>query len=77
LQNEVNPGVGHSLADAIGFVTNDGVYILRRNYSRGRSDYMRQQRFSSDLMQDFRMFGFQARPFARRHDCDGNTRDAR
>jgi hypothetical protein len=77
LQNEVNSGVGHSLADAIGFVTNDGVYILRRNYSRGRSDYMRQQRLSPDLMQDFRMFGFQARPFARRHDCDGNTRDAR
>jgi hypothetical protein len=37
---------------------------------------VRQERFSSDLVQDFGVFGFQARPFARGHDDDRNTRDA-
>ncbi len=77
LQNEANSGVGDRLTDAIGFMTDDGVYILHRNNFRGRSDHMRQQRLSADLVQDFRMFGFQARAFARCHNCDGNARYAR
>jgi hypothetical protein len=37
---------------------------------------MRQQRFSANLVQNFGVFGFQARPFARRHNNDGDTRGA-
>jgi hypothetical protein len=47
-------------------MANDGVYILRRDDIRSRGDYMRQQRLSPDLVQNFGMFGLQARAFARR-----------
>ena len=77
LQDKVDSSVTDGLTNPIGFMADNGVYILRRNHFRSRSDHMRQQRPSADLMQNFRMFGFQACPFARCHNCDGNTRDAR
>jgi hypothetical protein len=57
-------------------MTDDGEYVLRRNDFRGRGNYMRQQRFSANLVQNFGVFGFQARPFARRHNNDGDARGA-
>src|SRR5580692_1871406 len=73
LQNEVDSRVRNRLTDAIRFVTNNGEYILRRNHFCRRRDDVRQLRFSSDLVQHLGMFGFQARPFARRHNHDADT----
>src|ERR1700733_3376287 len=75
LQDEVDSRCGDSLANAVGFMTDDGIYIRRRNHLRSRRDYVRQQRLPPHLMQDFGVFGFQARPLARRHNRDGDTRD--
>src|SRR5580693_7098436 len=76
LQDEVDSCVGNSLPYKICFMTNDGVYVLGRNNLGCGSDYVRQQRFSADLMQNLGVFGFEARPPARRHNRDGNTGDA-
>jgi hypothetical protein len=75
LQDEVDSGVRNSLPHQIRFVTDDGVYIRRLNNLCGRSDHVRQQRFSAHLMQNFGMFGFKARPLARSHNGDGYARD--
>jgi hypothetical protein len=68
--------VSHCFTNAVRLMTNDGIHIARGNNLRGCGNYMRQQWFASDLMQNFWMFGFQARPFARRHNGNGDVRDA-
>jgi hypothetical protein len=68
--------MSNGLANAIRFVTDDGEYISRRNDFRGCRYYVCQERFSADLVQDFGVFRFQARPFAGRHNYNSDTRNA-
>jgi hypothetical protein len=75
LQHKVDPSVNNCLAHSIRLVSDDGVNILRRHDIARGSDYMCQQRLSSDLVQNLGMFRFQARPFARRHNRDGDARN--
>src|ERR1700719_5025456 len=76
LQNEVNSRVGNRLANAVRFMTNNSEYIPGGNHFGGGRDYVCHQWFSADLMQNFRVFGFEPRPFARRHNHDGKARVA-
>src|SRR5437016_2370528 len=74
LQHEAHSGVSHSLAHPVGFMSNNCVYILCRNYlDRGR-DHMRQQRLSAYLVQYLGVFGFEPCAFSRCHDGDGDAR---
>ena len=74
LHDELDAGIGDRLPDSLRFVTDDGIYILRRNNVCRRGDNMGQKRFPADLMQNFRMLGFEARPLARSHYRDGDAR---
>ena len=73
LKHESDAGGGHRVADAIGFMADDGVDIFGGNYFRGGRDYVCQQRLAADFVQHFRVLGFQPGPFARRHDGDGDA----
>ena len=73
LQDEIYAARRERGADAIGFMADDGEHIARGNDLRGGGDDMRQQRFSSNLMQHFRQLRFQAGAFSGSHDGDGNS----
>ena len=71
LQHESDAGGCDRGADAVGFVTDDGVDVAGRNYLGGGCDYVRQQGLAADFVQHFGMLGFQPGSFARGQDCDG------
>jgi hypothetical protein len=56
LQNEIYPGVGDGIADAVGLVPDDGEDIAGRQDACGRGNDMRQQGLAADFMQNFRKF---------------------
>src|ERR1700693_2097125 len=73
LQHEAHSAMSHSLAHAIGFMTNNCVHILCRNHLDRRSNDVRQERLTTYLMKNLGMFGFQPCAFACPHDCDGDA----
>ena len=70
LQHELHSCLLHRLANFFRFVPNDHPNVSWRNDLLSRGNHMCQQRLATDLMQDFRMFGFEPCALARRHDCN-------
>ena len=70
LQHESDTGSGHGAANPVGFISDDGEHIARRNHFSRGCDYVRQKRLAADFMQNFRMFGLQPRAFAGCQDGD-------
>ena len=73
LQNEVYPGMLNGLADAIGFVSDDGKDVAGGDDFGGGSDHVCEQGFPADFMKNLRIFRFKACAFAGSHDGDGDA----
>ena len=73
LQHETDAGGGDRGADAVGFVSDDGVDVAGRNNPGGGRDYVRQQRLAANFMQHFGMLGFQPGSFTRSQNCNGDA----
>ena len=69
--DEVDAGGGQRLAHSLGFVSDDGEDVLRRNDFAGCRYNVRQQRFSGDLVQDLGAARLQPRTFSGGQDRDG------
>src|SRR5260370_18637848 len=75
LPDEVDAGVGEGVADAIGFVADDGKDVAGGNDVGGRGDNVGQQGVAANFLQDFRKLRLQAGAFSGGHDGDGYAGD--
>jgi len=73
LQNEIDPGMGNSGADASGLVADDREDIVRRDDPSGRCDDMSEKRLAANFMQDLGKLRFEPRAFACRHNGDSDA----
>src|SRR5215471_21750005 len=74
LKNKLDARIRDGSSHRLGLMANDRENVFRGNYFFGGGNDVRQDRLAADLMQNFRMFGFQPRPFARRHYGDRGSR---
>jgi len=74
LQDEVDSGGLQSFSHAFCFVPDDCIHIFHGNDLSGGRDYMRQQRLSSDFMQNFRKLRLQPSSLASGHNRDSDAR---
>jgi hypothetical protein len=69
----MNAGMGHGCTDAVGFVTDDGEDIIRRNDPSGRCDHMSEKRLAGYFVQDLGKLRLEPCAFAGSHDGDSDA----
>ncbi len=73
LYGELDTGRGDGRADAVGLVADDAEDVVRGDDGFGGGDHMKQERASTDFVENLRTSALEPRAFAGGHNGDGET----